>query len=225
VDPLLHGERFDRRLLESADPALGGVYPSGTGLDVGRTFYAVIGQCLEDVHTLLAHYSGDARVDAQRCAVTGPSMGGYASFLIFANLPQMVCAVPMIGIPTFVRRWTDLLDECSFSNPEWAAALAQMREQTELHTAAIAAIDPAARLMAAAPRALLIMNCDFDSDQPKHYAIEFYRLLRPSYAGRPEQLRLAIYPAGHTVTPEMERDAVAWITKHLLSHNGFETGV
>jgi hypothetical protein len=80
----------------------------------------------------------------------------------------------------------------------------------------IAAMDPADKLLEAAPRALLIMKCDFDSDQPKHYAIEFYRQLLPAYRNHREALRLAIYPAGHTVTPDMERDAVAWIVGHLL---------
>lgn len=216
IDPLLHGERFDRRLYDAADPSLGGVYPPETGLDIGMTFYRVIGQCLTDVRTLLEHFAGDVRVDPQRCAVTGSSMGGYASFLIFANVPQMLAAVPMIGIPTFTRRWTDLLDECAFSNPDWAVALGRVAEQARQHTALVAAMDPADGLPAAAPRGLLIMNCDFDSDQPKHYAIDFYRELLPAYGAMPEQLRLAIYPAGHTVTPDMERDAVQWIVGHLL---------
>ena len=215
-DPLFHGERFERLLYEAADPALGGIYPPETGLDVGITFYRVIGQCLADVRTLVEHFGGDERVDTARCAVMGPSMGGYASFLIFANLPQMRAAVPMVGIPTFTRRWTDLLDECAYSNPEWAAALGRVAEQARLHTTMIAALDPVERLLEAAPRALLMMNCDFDSDQPKHYAIEFYRRLLGAYALSPEQLRLAIYPAGHTVTPDMERDAVDWIVGHLL---------
>lgn len=215
-DPLFHGERFDSQLYNAADPALGGIYPPETGLDIGVTFYRVIGQCLADVRTLLAHFAGDARVDTARCAVTGPSMGGYASFLIFAGIPQMLAAVPMIGIPTFTRRWTDLLDECTYSNPAWAAALGRVAEQARQHTAMIAAVDPAEHLLEAAPRALLIMNCDFDSDQPKHYAIEFYRRLRGAYVRAPEQLRLAIYPAGHTVTLDMERDAVDWIVGHLL---------
>jgi uncharacterized protein len=215
-DPLFHGERFDPQLYDAADPALGGIYPPETGLDVGATFYRVIGQCLADVRTLLDHFAADGRVDTRRCAVTGPSMGGYASFLIFANIPQMLATVPMVGIPTFTRRWTDLLDECAFSNPDWAAALGQVAEQARLHTTMIAAMDPAERLLEAAPRALLIMNCDFDSDQPKHYAIEFYRRLLGAYALAPAQLRLAIYPAGHTVTPDMERDAVDWIVGHLL---------
>lgn len=224
-DPLWHGERYDRRLWDAADPALGGLYPPNSGLDVWRTFCTVIGHCTEDVRTLLAHYAGDERLDVERCAVTGPSMGGYASFLIFADLPQMRAAVPMIGIPTFLRRWTDLLDECAFSNPDWAAALAQLQEQTAQQTAAIAAIDPTEKLLSAAPRALLIMNCDFDSDQPKHYAIEFYRELLPAYAACPERLGLRIYPAGHTVTPQMEADAVAWIANHLLSQNDYGKGV
>ena len=224
-DPLWHGERYDRRLWDAADPALGGLYPPNSGLDVWRTFCTVIGHCTEDVRTLLARFAGDERLDVQNCAVTGPSMGGYASFLIFADLPQMRAAVPMIGIPTFLRRWTDLLDECAFSNPDWAAALAQLQEQTAQQTAAIAAIDPTEKLLSAAPRALLIMNCDFDSDQPKHYAIEFYRELLPAYAACPERLGLRIYPAGHTVTPQMEADAVAWIANHLLSQNDYGKGV
>ena len=60
-DPLLHGERFDRQLYDAADPALGGIYPPDTGLDIGVTFYRVIGQCLADVRTLLDHFAGDER--------------------------------------------------------------------------------------------------------------------------------------------------------------------
>ena len=32
VDPVWHGERFDRRLFDAADPALGGVYPPDLSL-------------------------------------------------------------------------------------------------------------------------------------------------------------------------------------------------
>jgi hypothetical protein len=60
------------------------------------------------------------------------------------------------------------------------------------------------------------MNGDFDTDQPKLYAITFYRELQAQYAANPEKLRLNIYQAAHLVTPEMERDAVAWFHEHLL---------
>ena len=66
------------------------------------------------------------------------------------------------------------------------------------------------------PRALLMMNCDFDADQPKLYAVSFYRELRAHYAANQAKLQLNIYPAGHTVTPEMERDAVGWFRRQLL---------
>jgi hypothetical protein len=175
----------------------------------------VIDQCRADAQTLIDHFTADPRLDVTRCGVTGPSMGGYASFSIFAHLPQMLAAVPLIGVPSFTRRWLDLLDECAFSNPAWATALDQVVDQTQKNTAFSFSIDPIEKLKAAAPRALLMMNNDFDSDQPKHYAIDGYRELRSSYTACPDRLRLNIYPAGHTVTPQMERDAVEWFVTHL----------
>lgn len=179
-------------------------------------FYRVIQHCGLDVQTLIDHYATDSRADVRRCGVTGLSMGGYASFLAFANIPQVQAAVPMIGVPSFTRRWLDLLDECAFSNPDWATALDRVNEQTRQRTAFAQEIDPIEKLKDAAPRALLIMNCDFDTDQPKAYAIDCYRELRVRYARHPEKLKLNIYPAGHTVTPAMEQDAVKWFCQHLL---------
>ncbi len=216
-DPWLHGERYDARLAHAADRDQGGIYPPETGLDTFLLFLRVIYQCMIDVQTLIAHYAADPRVDVDRCGVTGMSMGGYASFLVFANLPQVRAAVPIVGLPTFSRRWLDVLDECAVSHPDWAAALAHVAEQTRQHTAFVQEIDPYEKLKAATPRALFIMNCDFDTDQPKSYSIYAYRELSPHYAATPDKLRLAIYPAGHTVTPQMEQDAADWFSRHLLS--------
>lgn len=218
IDPWLHGARYDPRLDHAADPAYGGTYPPATGLDTGVLFFKVIQRCLTDIAMLIDHFRTDERCDVTRCGVTGLSMGGCASFLIFANLPQVQAAVPMIGIPTFTRRWIDLLDECTFSDPSWAAALTRVQAATAQHTAFIRQIDPAEKLENAAPRALLIMNNDFDHDQPKHFAIDCYRSLLPAYATHPDQLQLKIYPAGHTVTPTMEQDAVVWFEQHLLTN-------
>lgn len=216
IDPWLHGERHDPRRDRASGSEFGGIYPPGTGLDTGVVFYRVIGRCLEDVRVLLAHFADDPRCDVSRCGVTGPSMGGYASFLIFADIPQIAAAVPMIGVPSFARRWQDLLDECAFSNPAWADALHRLEAQTARHTAYVRQIDPGEKLRTAAPRALHIMNCDFDSDQPKQYSVDCFRDLLPTYAAHADKLRLSIYPAGHTVTPDMERDAEAWFGEHLV---------
>jgi uncharacterized protein len=214
-DPWLHGERYEARLDHADEPALGGVYPPATGLDTGITFYTVIQWCLLDIQTLIAHFTADPRADTTRCGVTGPSMGGCASYLAFADIPQIQAAVPMIGIPTFTQRWLDILDECALSNPEWAAALVPLEAQTAENTAFIREMDPVDRLRKAAPRALLAMNCDFDTDQPKHYAVGCFRDLKPYYEVWPDHLRLAIYPAGHVVTEQMEKDAAAWFSRHL----------
>jgi fermentation-respiration switch protein FrsA (DUF1100 family) len=214
-DPWLHGARSEPLRDNAADPAHGGVYPPETGLDTGVVFFRVIGQCLHDARALLEHYADDPRADVGRCGVTGLSMGGYASYLVFARVPAVRAAVPMVGIPQFGRRWRDLLDECAFSNPDWAAALAGLGAPIREHTGLIDAIDPFEALKRAAPRALLMMNCDFDFDQPKLYAVMGYRELQAAYAGQPDRLRLRIYPAGHTVTPEMQRDAVGWFREHL----------
>lgn len=215
-DAWLHGERYDDLLTQAALPERGGIYPPDSGLDTFLLFYRVIDQCRADVQTLRDHFANDSRLDVTHCGVTGLSMGGYASYAILANVPQVQAAVAMIGVPSYTRRWRDLLDECAFSNPAWAAALDRVADQTQKNTTFVAAIDPIEQLKAAAPRALLIMNNDFDSDQPKHYAIDCYRELRSSYAACPDRLRLNIYPAAHTVTPQMERDAVEWFITHLM---------
>jgi hypothetical protein len=109
-----------------------------------------------------------------------------------------------------------VLDESTFSNPDWADALEKIQPQVEAHTRFIQEIDPYPKLKEVAPKALFMMNCDFDVDQPKLYAVYAYRELLPFYESDPEKLRLRIYPAGHEVTPEMEDQVVAWFCQHLF---------
>ena len=214
-DAWMHGERFDERIFRAAEPASGGVYPPESGLDIGAVFYRAIHHCLADVRTLIEHFAGDLRCDVTRCGVAGHSMGAYASFLIFANAPEVKAAVPMMGVPSFDRRWQDILDECAWSNADWAAAIAAQPARTAAVSQFIRAIDPYPLLAAAAPRALLMMNGDFDCDQPKSYSIYAYRELRHAWDAAPENLKLNIYPAGHVINAEMERDLVAWFVTHL----------
>ena len=97
-DAWLHGERYDPAARPCGRPSHGGIYPPESGLDTGVLFFRVIQQCLVDVQTLIDHYAGDPRIDLRHSGVTGLSMGGYASFLIFADIPTVQAAVPMIGI-------------------------------------------------------------------------------------------------------------------------------
>jgi dienelactone hydrolase len=214
-DPLYHGERYDPILERAFEPERGGLYPPETGLDVFRTFLRVIRQCALDIRTLLNAFASDPRFDVQQAGVTGHSQGGYASYLAFAEIPELRAAVPMMGLPTFTRRWQDLLDECALSNAAWEVALDRVAAQTQQTTIEIQRFDPAEKLKRAAPRALLAMCGDYDSDQPKHYVLDWYKTVRAAYAQQPDRLRLNLYPVGHVVTAQMQHDAVVWFVEHL----------
>jgi pimeloyl-ACP methyl ester carboxylesterase len=214
-DPLDHGERYHRRLDHAFEPELGGIFPPETGLDIYLNFLRCIRQCSADIEALLDHFALDSRLDVHRAGVTGHSQGGYASFLALSDIPELKAAVPMMGLPTFLQRWQDVLDESAWSNAEWGAAIAEVKSEAELKAAFIPQIDPAGRLPALAPRPLLIMSGDFDTDQPKFYVLHWLRTLRPVYAVRPEMLRWNVYPHAHLMNDQMLDDAVAWFERWL----------
>ncbi|MCU0508821.1 MAG: hypothetical protein MUC34_10530 [Anaerolineae bacterium] len=209
-DPLRHGERYDPLLDRAYEPQLGGLFPQETGLDIYLNFLQCIRQSSLDIARLLAHFAGDPRLDVMRAGVTGHSQGGYASFLALADIPELKAAAPMMGLPDFAQRWQDVLDESAWSNPAWAKAIAQVREQSELRAAFISQINPAPRLLTLPARPLRIMNGDFDTDQPKGYILPWLRELRPVYAAQPEMLDWIVYPVGHVITDQMLDDAADW---------------
>lgn len=215
-DPLHHGERYDPHLDRAYEPELGGIFPPETGIDIYFNFLRCIHQSSADIATLLDYFARDARLDVSRAGVTGHSQGGYASFLALADIPSLKAAVPMMGLPTFYHRWRDVLDESAWSNPEWGAAIAEVAGQAEEREAWIQEIDPAPRLPQLAPRPLLIMNGDFDTDQPKSYVLHWLRSqLRPASAAAPEMLKWNVYPLAHVMTDRMLDDAVGWFEQWL----------
>jgi uncharacterized protein len=214
-DPLHHGERYDPHLDRAFEPELGGIFPREAGLDIYLNFLGCIRQASADLGTLLEHFAGDPRVDVSRTGVTGHSQGGYVSFLALADIPALKAAVPMMGLPTFLQRWQDVLDESAWSNPEWQEAIAKMAAGIKERSAWIHEFDPADRLPALPPRPLLIMNGDLDTDQPKLYVLNWLRSLRPAYAADPEILQWNVYPLGHVMTDQMLDDAVDWFERWL----------
>ncbi len=214
-DPLHHGERYDPHLDRAYELELGGIFPREAGLDIYLNFLSCIRQSSADIGALLAHFAHDSRLDTGRAGVTGHSQGGYTSFLALADIPALKAAVPMMGLPTFQQRWQDVLDESAWSNPDWGAAIDGVRNETARRTAWIPAADPAGRLPALPPRPLLIMNGDFDTDQPKYYVLHWLRSLRPAYASQPDLLKWNVYPLGHVLTDLMLDDAVEWFERWL----------
>ncbi len=214
-DPQEHGEREDARLHRAHEPEPDGIYPPETGLDTYFNFLRVIAQCPADILALRQHFARDDRLNVSRAGVCGHSQGGYASFLALAEIPELRAAVPMMGIPTFGERVLDLLDETAWSNAEWGRALEQVARQTAERVEWVRAVDPAPRLLHLPPRPLLIMNGDYDNDQPKGYTLRWLRDLRPRYAAQPEMLRWNVYPVGHVITDQMLDDAVEWFERWL----------
>ncbi len=214
-DPLHHGERYDPHLDRAFEPELGGIFPREAGLDIYLNFLRCIRQSSADIATILDYFATDERLDVTRAGVTGHSQGGYVSFLALADIPVLKATVAMMGLPTFRQRWQDVLDESAWSNPEWGAAIAKVSEEAMERAAFVREIDPAGRLPALAPRPLLIMSGDFDTDQPKFYVLHWLRSLRPAYAAHPEMLRWNIYPVAHVMTDQMLDDAVAWFEQWL----------
>ena len=99
---------------------------------------------------------------------------------------------------------------------KYVETLKKIQPLVAAHSRFIADIDPYEKLKNVAPKPLFMMNCDFDTDQPKIYSIYAYRDLFPFYQSHPQNIKLRIYPAGHEVTPQMEEEAVDWFCDHLL---------
>jgi dienelactone hydrolase len=211
-DLWLHGERsepggFTHRIAD--------VYPSRSHLDEAVLFHRVVAQTVDDVTSVLDALDGDQRCDVSRVAVIGYCLGGYAAYTLFARLPRIVAAAALHAVPTFTRRWLDLVDEACGADPARAAAILAQPGATADYTAFVDRIDPAADLAEAAPRALLMLTGTRDVTHPTHYTVEHHRRLVSHWAEQPEKLRLAVLDEGHRYSADAERIAADWILEHL----------
>ncbi|MGC9523025.1 MAG: alpha/beta hydrolase family protein [Anaerolineae bacterium] len=201
------------------DAALSGgaeyVYPRESGLDVYILLHKIVVRTAQDVETLIAHFAEREEVDGKRIGVTGFSMGGFASFYLAANVPDIKAAVPIAGVPAFADRWCDVVLEAS-AYGQWSEAMTAAQTETVVRTAYIESIDPFEKLSSFHPKPLMMIQGDKDTDAPKIYAVDLYRALKPRYADHPERLRLNIHDgAGHELTQAMIDDACAWFQQYL----------
>jgi dienelactone hydrolase len=214
-DAHMHGERLDARIRTAWEPKADDVYPAGSGLDAFFLMHEIIVQTAVDFEKLIAYLSVDRRADTGRIGMAGLSMGGFATFYVAANNPQIQVAVPMLGIPAFAARWEDVVLEAA-AYKKWIEAMEAAQEETVKRTAFIKAIDPFDKLRSFHPRPLLMLVGDQDLDSPKKYSVDLYRELRPLYAEHPERLRLSIHDdAAHRVTPLMMEEACDWFRRYL----------
>ncbi|MFN8074540.1 MAG: dienelactone hydrolase family protein [Kineosporiaceae bacterium] len=211
-DLWLHGER--------AEPGgfthrVGDVYPARSGLDEAVLFHRVVAQTVDDVTAVLDALDGDPRCDVSRVGLVGYCVGGYAAYALFARMKRISAAAALHAVPTFTRRWIDMVDEACGADPARAAAIHSQPGATADYTAFVDRIDPAADLADAGARALLMLTGSRDTTHPTHYTVEHHRRLVSHWGDHPERLRLALLDEGHRYSAEAEKLATAWVLAHL----------
>ena len=215
-DAYMHGDRFNSRLEQICGGQGDYVYPFESGLDIFFLMHEIIVQIAGDVETLIAHFDGSNEVDTSRIGLTGFSMGGFSTFYVAANNPDIGVAVPIAGIPGFAARWSDVVLEAS-SYEQWARVMGQAQAETEKRTTYMEAIDPFEKMASFHPKPLMMISGDKDTDSPKKYSLDLYRKLKPLYAACPDRLRLNIHDeAGHQLTSRMIEDTCSWFCLHML---------
>lgn len=213
IDLAMHGERDDGRLKAAFDPGQG-TFPPESGLDVGFTANRCIVETAEDIGRLIGALTSDERVDATRLGVCGFSLGGVIAYYATARYPAVKAAAPIHALPSQFERFDDIVFETSLV-PEWGAAITAQREKIDAMLAYVRENDPSAHLTEFAPKPLLIVNGDLDTDMPKLYSLRLARRLQPFYAEHPERLRVYLPPVEHRLTSGILREVAGWFARCL----------
>lgn len=210
-DAMDHGERQSIRVMDDARQ----VYPPDTGLDMWLHMIQVIQQSCKDTSLIIDYFENDPKADISRLGITGMSMGGYATYSILTQDDRVKAAVPMIGLPSFHKRFEDVwLESSTYS--KWSDELCKSNEKTLEIMKNIADIDPEKRIKNFYPKPLLILVGDLDLDQPKKYSIDLYKELKSVYVQKADHLKLSVHDGvGHYVSESMMEEACQWFIKHL----------
>jgi dienelactone hydrolase len=210
-----HGQRPRDRIDRLFQPGSQLVYPPDSGLDVYTLMLDHIVEMAAGIEEMTAALSSDPRLDMGRVGITGLSFGGMVAFQAAATVPHIQVAVPMISMPTSVERWEDLLAEAS-SYSQWAGAMAAAQPESKQRAAWLREHNALDRLKNFAPKPLLILCGDRDTDMPKVYAVHALRAIQPAYADAPDRLKMTIYDGvAHTVPAAMMGDMIAWFQTYL----------
>jgi dienelactone hydrolase len=215
VDAPDHGERLHARIDHILQPDYQPCYPIETGFDVYSLMLDHIVVMTAEIDGLVDALSADPRLDMGRAGITGLSFGGMVAFQVAATSQRIQAAVPMISMPTSLERWEDLLTEAS-SCSQWARGMAAAQNEAEKRASWLRQHEALLRLKNFAPRPLLILCGDQDTDMPKTYAVRAVRELQSVYREYPERLKLTINDGvAHRVTVQMMEDMVSWFQKYL----------
>jgi dienelactone hydrolase len=183
-----------------------------------------------DVMRLIDYLETRDDVDAARIGLMGISKGGMETYLAAAIDPRVAVSVPLIGVQSF--RWA--LDHGAWDSRAWtlreaidAAAkesgdpvgVAFMRKFYDRVVPGIyGEFDGPAMLPLIAPRPLLVINGDSDPRTPMGGVRVCMAAAEQAYASHGAADRLVLHlqrDAGHQVTAEADRLALAWFQRWL----------
>lgn len=217
VDAAMHGERLDERVRDTfSRPMPDDIYPFESGLDRWWMLMQIADRTAADISGLIDRFAADPDAGAQGVGVFGVSMGGFVTHLLAARDPRVCSAAALISLAQLAGRWNDLLVESS-TYPRWAASLAARQAESERRLDRLRELDPVLGLKQRfAPRPLLMICGDVDTDIPKSYSVRLYQELLPLYAGHEEDLKLSIHDGiTHRVTSAMWLETTAWFQRTL----------
>ena len=205
-----HGERKG----ENDSNRFTQVFPPDTGLDTYVHMHEVIELAAIDIQNLIEYFKGIERIDANKIGLSGFSMGGYATFYIAANNPDIKVAIPIAGKPSFTKAWLDTITSTA-TYEQWRTQIHDAEKEVEKRTEYFQRLDPFEKMRSFYPKPLLIMNGDQDIDSPYFYSLELYKNLLPLYAEQPDNLKLSMPFVNHQFNYEMKQEACDWFEKHL----------
>lgn len=210
IDCKGHGER--KR--ENEYNKFSDVFPPDTGLDTYVHMHEVIEQSAIDIQNLIEYFKGKDRIDTSKIGISGFSMGGYASFYISANNPNIKVAIPIAGKPSFTKAWLDTITSTA-TYEQWSTQIQDEVKEVGKRTEYFQMMDPFDKLSDFFPKPLLIINGDQDIDSPYFYSLELYKKLLPRYSEHPDKLKLSMPFINHQFTYSMKLEACNWFEKHL----------
>jgi hypothetical protein len=216
VDAAMHGGRLDYRVATTWNgPQKGDIYPFETGFDRFSLIMKIISETVQDITCLREFFHQDQRMDMDRMGICGTSMGGFIAYCFAAQDSNVKAMATLISFPTLLQRWQDGILEASLQ-PTMAEQMIAASTETEARTKEVAALDPLEGLKTYAPKPLLIVCGDLDTDTHKSYSLRFYEQMKTFYADHPQNLQYKVHPnAVHRVTSAMVNDAVDWFGHQL----------
>lgn len=213
LDADMHGSRLDKRLA-AGRASQASPYPPGSRLDALSLMFQAFPKTLEDVDSLISHFSRDSRVEHSKVGVCGFSMGGFMTYYMAALSFRVRAAVAIAGAPSFSSYWHDAIRAARRKAAD-AAVLDQLDGIIRRDTLFIDGMDPWNALLSMEPKPLLMIQGNADAVVPRRYAVNLHKALKPKYASCPDWLGLNSHPTDHRMTAEMVRQTCDWFGRFL----------